>query len=174
MLIVIIIAAIYAFTAKPVYQASAVLQVQQIVQYSGEVPVNYSPGTNDLFSSIESESTTTELLNSIAPAKISVSKNVKGILNISSTGPDKQLIQKAVFDTVNLIKNRHQQIFKALQVSHVTEVLPTALMCSIVVSDQPIKPKKSLILAVGTVLGLMLGVFIALIRQAIKKRKMKA
>jgi chain length determinant protein (polysaccharide antigen chain regulator) len=35
----------------------------------------------------------------------------------------------------------------------------------------PVKPKKALIVAVAAVLGLMLGVFIALIRQAVKKRK---
>jgi len=34
-----------------------------------------------------------------------------------------------------------------------------------------IKPKKSLILAVAGVLGLMLGVFIALIRRAVKNRR---
>ncbi|MBD3755177.1 MAG: LPS O-antigen chain length determinant protein WzzB [Gammaproteobacteria bacterium] len=39
------------------------------------------------------------------------------------------------------------------------------------VPDSPIKPNKSLIVAVSLVLGLMLGVFIALIRQAVKKRK---
>ncbi len=38
----------------------------------------------------------------------------------------------------------------------------------------PIKPKKSLILAVAGVLGLMLGVFVASIRRAIKNRQAKA
>ncbi|WP_028486031.1 LPS O-antigen chain length determinant protein WzzB [Thiomicrorhabdus chilensis] len=38
---------------------------------------------------------------------------------------------------------------------------------------KPIKPKKALILAVGGVLGLMLGVFVALIRRAVKNRKME-
>lgn len=37
----------------------------------------------------------------------------------------------------------------------------------------PVKPKKSLIIAVAGVLGLMLGVFIALIRRAIKNRQVK-
>jgi LPS O-antigen subunit length determinant protein (WzzB/FepE family) len=36
---------------------------------------------------------------------------------------------------------------------------------------KPVKPKKALILAVAGVLGLMLGVFIALIRRAVKKRR---
>ncbi len=37
--------------------------------------------------------------------------------------------------------------------------------------SEKVKPKKALILAVGGVLGLMLGVFIALIRRAVKNRK---
>ncbi|HIE40567.1 MAG TPA: hypothetical protein EYP76_03960 [Thiomicrorhabdus sp.] len=37
--------------------------------------------------------------------------------------------------------------------------------------DDPIKPKKALILAVSGGLGLMLGVFVALIRRAAKNRK---
>jgi len=39
------------------------------------------------------------------------------------------------------------------------------------VPTTPIKPKKSLIVAVGIVLGGMLGVFAALIRSMIRKRK---
>ncbi|WP_373020533.1 LPS O-antigen chain length determinant protein WzzB [Thiomicrorhabdus sp.] len=36
---------------------------------------------------------------------------------------------------------------------------------------KPIKPKRALIIAVGAVLGLMLGVFVALIRRAVKNRR---
>ncbi len=42
------------------------------------------------------------------------------------------------------------------------------------VPDQPIKPKKPLIVALGVVLGGMLGVFIALIRLMLRKRSAKA
>lgn len=38
------------------------------------------------------------------------------------------------------------------------------------IPEKPVKPKKALILAVAGVLGLMLGVFIALIRRAVKNR----
>lgn len=41
---------------------------------------------------------------------------------------------------------------------------------SIVTPDEPIKPKKLLILALGVVLGGMLGLFIALVRAMLKKR----
>lgn len=37
-----------------------------------------------------------------------------------------------------------------------------------------IKPKKSIILAVAGVLGLMLGIFIALIRRAVKNRRQES
>ena len=46
-------------------------------------------------------------------------------------------------------------------------------MGEVKVTDKSVKPKKSLILAVAGVLGLMLGIFIALIRRAIKNRKDK-
>ncbi len=61
------------------------------------------------------------------------------------------------------------QLLKSLKIE------PT--LFGVVQIDQPsnfaekIKPKKGLVLAVAGVLGLMLGVFIALIRRAIKKRK---
>ncbi|MDX1722552.1 MAG: LPS O-antigen chain length determinant protein WzzB [Pseudomonas sp.] len=42
------------------------------------------------------------------------------------------------------------------------------------VPDQPIKPKKPLIVALGVVLGGMLGVFVALIRLMLRKRSAKA
>ena len=38
---------------------------------------------------------------------------------------------------------------------------------------KPIKPKKSLIVAIGALLGGMLGIFIALIKAAIRKRKLQ-
>ncbi|MNG38729.1 cryptic autophosphorylating protein tyrosine kinase Etk [compost metagenome] len=42
------------------------------------------------------------------------------------------------------------------------------------VPDRPIKPKKPLVVALGVVLGGMLGVFIALIRLMLRKRSAKA
>jgi len=41
----------------------------------------------------------------------------------------------------------------------------------IVEPTKPVAPKKGLILAVSLILGLMFGVFIALIRSSIKRRK---
>lgn len=65
--------------------------------------------------------------------------------------------------------------FKALNLSHTIQ--PSALYRveqTPAVNLDPIKPKKLLIVALGVVLGGMLGVFIALIRLMLRKRAAKA
>lgn len=159
----IFIAAIYVFLSDDVYQASAKVQVQQVQLQKGEEAKPYV--------SIEPAAKTAEMFSGISAASLSAVKKVDGVLIVTSQGPDKTAIKENVEATIKLVEERHAKIFNALSSSGVKSVLPTEMIGTVVVTNHPIKPKRGLILAVAGVLGLMLGIFIALIRRAAKNRK---
>lgn len=164
-LVCIIFGTLYAFYKTPIYSASVSVQVQQI---------QYPFSSNSLSSpyvSIEKENTTADVISKMAGVAVTVPKNLTGILNLSKESPDPKKARLEVERAVELIKSRYQQIYDALRPFGVKEVMPVALIGDVIVSDKPVKPKKTLIIAVATVLGLILGIFVALIRQAVKKRR---
>jgi capsular polysaccharide biosynthesis protein len=140
-----------------------VQQVQQVQLQKGEEAKPYV--------SIEPAAKTAEMFSGISAASLSAVKKVDGVLIVTSQGPDKTAIKENVEATIKLVEERHAKIFNALSSSGVKSVLPTEMIGTVVVTNHPIKPKRGLILAVAGVLGLMLGIFIALIRRAAKNRK---
>jgi len=146
----IFIAAIYVFLSDDIYQASAKVQVQQVQLQKGEEVKPYV--------SIEPATKTAEMLSGISAASLSAVKKIDGVLIVTSQGLDKTAIKEDVEATIKLVEERHAKIFNALSSSGVKNVLPTEMIGTVVVTDQPIKPKRGLILAVAGVLGLMLGV----------------
>lgn len=111
------------------------------------------------------------IINKIAPAALQVNRKVSGVLIITKESIDKSSIRNDITSTYELIKQRHASIFKALQRNDAIEVMPAKLVGDISVSDHPIKPKKGLIISLAMMLGLIIGVFIVLVRSAIEKRK---
>lgn len=167
--VVFVLAVVYLLFTKPQYQASAKLQVQQIA-----LPVEDSSNIPSPYMSVERAEKTVQLLSGMVSADMSSGKTVQqdnGYIVISATGRDKQKIKQNVQETIGVIEKRYQQLFSKLKTLGYVEILPTKVIGRVDISDNPVKPKKTLILAVAGVLGLMLGVFIALIRRAVKKRR---
>jgi uncharacterized protein involved in exopolysaccharide biosynthesis len=163
-------ALIYVWKAPKLYEASATVQVQQIQMQQIQMASQENMG-NSLYASIENADKTAALMNGYFAASISAPKKSEGILILTAVGPDKEAIVTKVQETYKGLEERYQTIFESLRKLGAVEVLPTQMIGKVSVSANPVKPKSQLILAVAAVLGLMLGVFIALIRQAIKKRK---
>ncbi len=76
-------------------------------------------------------------------------------------------------DKLRQLVNERKMLNKALQALNTADFKVVQTVQSPLLPSKPIKPKKALILAVAAVLGLMLGIFIALIRHAAKNRKQK-
>lgn len=153
----------YILLKDNVYEASVKVQVQQVQQIQTDIEAKP-------YVSIEPANKTAEILNGVAPANLSEIKKVDGVLLVTSRGTNKSKIMDNVKKSVELVEQRHQKIYEALASSGVKSILPTEMVGSIAVTDKPVSPKHQLILAVSVVLGLMLGVFIALIRRAVKNR----
>jgi capsular polysaccharide biosynthesis protein len=156
---------------SPVYKAKVLLQVQQVLMVSTDKEL--IKDMNVLSVSIENEGTTTELLNQVSRANISVPKKVSGVLVVEAVGEDKKTIREDVLESVKLIKDRHAKIFNVLSKNGVLEVLPAAIMGEVLVSEKPVSPKTGLIITVASVFGLMVGVFVALVKTAVRNRKTK-
>jgi uncharacterized protein involved in exopolysaccharide biosynthesis len=167
---VLILAGGYIFITKPQYEASAILQVQQV-----QLPIKDSSGNMDSpYVSVEPAEKTVQLLSGVVTAEMSSGKGNgrdNGYIEISSTGADKQQIQKNVKEAVKTIEERYQEIFSKLKPLGYAEILPTKVIGGVKLSNKPVKPKKTLILAVAGVLGLMIGVMVALVRRAYRNRQ---
>lgn len=85
--------------------------------------------------------------------------------------PDKIAIQSQLQAAIDFVMQRHEAKAKLYQ--DVT-ISPTQQIAPIAVGDKPIKPKSNLIIAVALVLGLMLGVFVVLVRNVINRRKVQS
>ena len=86
---------------------------------------------------------------------------------------EKRVLEQRTNDDAFILNLRNWQ--EALQLLKSLKIEPAKFgvvqVDQEIVFAEKIKPKKSLILAVSGVLGIILGVFIALVRRAIKKRK---
>ncbi|MPQ75475.1 Wzz/FepE/Etk N-terminal domain-containing protein [Hydrogenovibrio sp. JE_KL2] len=147
------------------YQASATLQVQQIQMSTIK---NLTSSSSVPYMPVESSQATVLLLSNLIPAEM---KSASNFISISSTGEDKVKIQKNVEESIKIIEDRYREIFSRLKPLGYVEILPTTVIGGIKVLAQPVKPKKTLILAVAGVLGLILGVMIALVRKAYRNRQ---
>ncbi len=66
------------------------------------------------------------------------------------------------------------QLEQAIETVKVASILPYRQVAPILEPSKPIAPKKGLILVVAAITGLMLGVFIALIRRALKPKETRS
>jgi LPS O-antigen subunit length determinant protein (WzzB/FepE family) len=73
--------------------------------------------------------------------------------------------------TLRKLQHKKQQLIEAKNKVVSADFNVILIVQDAMMPSKPVKPKKSLILAVAGVLGLMLGVFIALIRRAVKNRR---
>lgn len=105
-------------------------------------------------------------------------RKTPGRLTVSATGPNAVAVQafltQYLAHVADQTKAELNTYFKSLgtDVLVISDMLYT-LEQPAAVNSQPIKPRKLLILALGLVLGGMLGVFVALVRGFMKKHQQK-
>jgi LPS O-antigen subunit length determinant protein (WzzB/FepE family) len=96
-------------------------------------------------------------------------RGTNGLLILEKTHRDKAQATASIEKAIELIQARHQNMLANL--SNVQLITPTAQMGQTRVNHISGLEKRNLIVAVALVLGGMLGVFIALIRSAVRKRR---
>lgn len=162
-------AAIYVWTAKPVYSGEVLIEIGKVILNSD--PINDKPTViqsiengNDLQGVIEQTFNTNIREEKI---KIDFPKGSTQLVRIAYEHTDKQVIHKKLEETTAFILNRHQHSAEFFQKAN-AKINPTNVIDTINITIDPIKPKKMLIIVIGFITGLMFGVFGAFFREFIR------
>lgn len=163
-------AAFYAYTATPIYSGKVLIEIGDVVINSKTD--NNKPTIIQLLDSpadvqgIIEQTFNSYIVNEDKKIKIEFPKGSGRLILLSYESSDKNLISKKLQEGVNLVMARHKE--KEEFFKHVNgQVHPTVVVDKISISDEPIKPKKQLIIAVAFISGLMLGIFLAFFREFI-------
>lgn len=159
---------IYTIQATPIYSGSVLVEI-------GEVDNNNLVLINNQLTTIvnfDNVYTLKEIIQRMAEdIKPAIVGGTSNILQLSLEGIDKDKIKTELNRTVNLIIERHQEKAKFYQNDH-AKIRMTRIIGKITVNDEPIKPNKQMVIAVGFISGLMLGMFVAFLNAFyINKRK---
>ncbi|WP_159428437.1 hypothetical protein [Thiomicrospira sp. ALE5] len=118
---------------------------------------------------IESADNLAQVSSRLSSVTATVPRGTQGLINLGLTDLDpnsaKQRLEKIFAD----VKARHEQKLANLQ--NIQIISPTSQIGDIVINEKSGLEKRNLVVAVAFVLGGMLGVFIALIRSAVRKRR---
>lgn len=163
-------AAFYAWSTAPVYSGEVLIEI-------GDVIMN-AESTNDKPTIVQALDNSNDLreavLQSIATNKagfiVESPKGSSKLIKISYEDTDKKLITQKLENAANLILERHKSKAEFFQKAN-AHIRPSAMISSISVTPDPIKPKKALIVAVALIAGLMLGVFAAFFIEFIQNSK---
>lgn len=175
-LIVTAVAAIaavaYAWTAKPIYSGDVLIEI-------GDVIIN-SEATNDkptIIQTLDSSSNLKEIVAQLTKdtendIEISVDtpNGSSNLIQLTLENSDTALIQQKLQEATETILQRLQTKATFYQQAN-AQIRPSAVIGSISVTPDPIKPKKQLIVAIGLITGLILGIFMAFFIEFIQNGK---
>jgi len=158
---------VYTMTAKPVYQGSVTLELGQIINEQFIDGKYSSLKVNDLDNIYNLKM----IVSKTTGVSTSVPKSTK-LLTLSATDYSKPAIKQKLEKAINYILNRHQELAK-LYAGPSARVKMTQIVRELTIGEQPVKPKKKLIIIVSFIAGLMFSVFLAFFLeflQVFKKR----
>lgn len=161
-----IFAIVYTWVVVPVYTGNVLIEIGDVI-INGDV-------TNDkptIIQPIENVNDLREVLQQVLVLedKIILSGSAK-IIKISCNSSDKNNIRKNLQDATNFVLKRHKE--KRLLFQNIkAEVSPTYVVSKINISADPIKPNKMLTIVVALIGGLLLGIFLAFLREYITSNR---
>jgi uncharacterized protein involved in exopolysaccharide biosynthesis len=157
-------ASIYAWKATPIYSGDVLIEI-------GDVIIN-SEATNDkptIITLIENPNDLKEVLSQVLiPADmrkvqaftIESPKGSAKLVKISYEAPSTDDIHKELNKASQFILKRHELKAASFQKAN-AQIRPSSIVGKIEIMSKPIKPKKTLIVVVAFITGLMLSVFLA-------------
>lgn len=160
-----IAAAAYVWTAKPVYSGSVTMEI-------GEVIIN-GEASNDkptIIQAMENTGDLKEVISSAMGIGVDTPQGSNKIIKMTYEGTDKEAIRKKLEESSTFVLDRHEAKAAFYQQAN-AQIRPTALIGTISVTPDPIKPKKGLIVAIGLIAGLMMGIFLAFFLEFIQNGK---
>lgn len=147
-------AAVYVMTTTPVYSGNVLVEVGEVV--NGDQP-------RTIFN-LDNVNNLKEVTVASTGTNIAIPNGTTNILQISMESTDKAEIKSKLDAAVQFVLARHQEKVNLYQNGD-AKVRMTQVVGEVQIGNDPIKPKKGLIIIVGFVSGLMLGILIAFFRE---------
>ena len=139
----------YIATAKPTYEAKAVIEIGQVINNDPYVPF-LKP-----FDEVED---LRFIIKKMTKTHVDIPRNTQ-LLKLRVEGSSKKIAQDKLEDTIDFIIDRHKEMSKTYAGKH-TKIRMTQLIGTINVSENPIKPKKKLIVGASLVTAFLFSIFL--------------
>lgn len=155
-------ATIYAWITNPVYTGDVLIEVGEVVINNETITILNLDNVNNL-KEITMRATNTEII---------IPNGTTNILRISTKNTDKAKIKLTLKNAVQFVLSRHQA--KANLYHHDNaKISMTQVIRGIQVQNNPIEPKKILIISIGFVSGILLSIFGIFFQNFLTKLKTK-
>lgn len=158
-------AAVYAWMATPIYSGEVLIEIGSVILNSDSV--NDKP---TIIQSLDSAADLKEVISQAERISVDTPKGSVNLIKISYEGTDREQIKQKLESVLTIVLNRHESKAEFFQIAN-AHIRPSAMIGSINVTLDPIKPKKQLIVAVALISGLILGIFLAFFMEFIQNGK---
>jgi len=142
------------FIAKPLYQGTTTLEMGKIVNkefYNGQYSSLDYVDIDDL-------KTLVKLSSKVTGVSTSNPKKTK-LITLTKTSYDKSTIKKDLEKAIKYILDRHKKLAE-LYSSENAKIKMTKLIGNIIINEQPIKPKKGLVITISFITSLIFSIFL--------------
>jgi len=161
--IITLLAFVYVLTATPIYRGSMTLEIGEVIKLidnEKDALTTKLDNVNNLKSIIESKFNITA----------TIPKKATTVISYTATGSDKQAIKDVLKQAYAFTLKRHKEIAKLFADTD-TKIRMTQLVNDISVGAKPVKPKKTLIVVLAFITGLMLSIFLAFFLEFLERMK---
>lgn len=162
MLISSLLATIFTWTRTPVYSGNVLLEIGEVVNYTQVL--NNQP---TIILKLDEINNLKVIAADVTGANITIPDGTTNILQISIQDTDKAKIQLKLESAIQFILSRHQEKAKLYQSTN-SKIKMTQVIREIQITNDPIQPKKQLIITIALICGLILGIFLALFIEFLK------
>jgi uncharacterized protein involved in exopolysaccharide biosynthesis len=172
-IIITMLSAYYVWTVKPIYAGNVLIEVGEVIINSE--PINSKP---TILQPLENVSDVKEVVlqeinaNKLKKNSISIDfpAGSNKLIKISGIGTDKKSLLEELQKSVNLVLSRQQH--KAEFYKKTNGIISLSnVVGDIIITQDPIKPKKRLIITIGFVSGILLGVLAAFFMEFIQANR---
>lgn len=153
-----------SFVIKPTYSGSATVELGQVINK------NVEKGTVQVIN-LES----IPVLQGLIQTKFGVSViaiNGSTLLKYSLTSADKNYIKKSLNEAIKYTLDRDKKRVKLYAGSN-ANIINSSVVTPLSVSNEPIKPKKKLVVIVSFITGLLFSIFLAFFLEFLTEAKKK-
>lgn len=163
-------AVLYVWMTKPVYSGDVLIEIGEVVNSNEIIRNNDKKNNLTTIFNLDDVNNLKKIVEQKTGLSVDVPKETSNILHISMETSNINEIKSSLENTIDFILARHQEKAELYQNTD-TKIRMTQIVGEIKVNNDPIKPKKVLIVSVGFISGLMLGIFGAFFREFIMRTR---